>query len=89
MRTVLVNLLPKSEMAAEQTAQNTPRRQWPELVGKTGEEAKEVVLATGGPDIKTVDIIPADSMVTTDFRTDRVRIFVDAGGRVVRTPIVG
>ena len=73
---------------AEQKVEN-PRREWPELVGKTGEEAKQVVLATAGPGIKNVDIIPADSMVTTDFRTDRVRIFVDAGGKVARTPIVG
>lgn len=75
-------------MATEQQA-DTPRRQWPELVGKTGEEAKEVILATAGLNLKSVDIIPEDSMYTTDFRTDRVRIFVDGNGRVAKTPIVG
>lgn len=73
---------------AEQEAVE-PRSEWPELVGKTGEEAKEVIIATGGPGIKSVDIIPADSMVTSDFRTDRVRIFVDTSGKVARAPRVG
>lgn len=71
-------------MAAEKT-----RRQWPELVGKDGEEAKQVIIATGGPGIKSVDIIPEGSMVTFDFRSDRVRISVDSCGKVAKTPIVG
>lgn len=74
---------------AEQGAVTEPRREWPELVGKTGEEAKEVILTTGGPGIKSVDIIPADSVSTTDFRMDRVRIFVDPSGNVARAPRVG
>ena len=74
-------------MAAQETEQ--PRREWPELVGKPGEEAKQVILATGGPGIVSVDIIPEDYMVTMDFRTDRVRVFVDASGLVARPPRVG
>lgn len=76
-------------MAEQTPTADKPRRQWPELVGKTGEEAKEVVVATGGPGIKSVDILPEDSVYTSDFRTDRVRIFVDASGKVAKPPIVG
>lgn len=63
-------------------------QQWPELLGKTGEEAKEVILKSGAG-VKDVQILPEDSMVTMDFREDRVRIFVDTNGIVVRVPTVG
>ena len=67
-----------------------PRREWPELVGKTGEEAREVILATGAAaGVKDVEIVPEDAMVTADFRTDRVRVFVDGSGKVARTPTIG
>lgn len=75
------------KMAEQETVK--PRREWPELVGKTGEDAKKVILATGGPGIKSVDIIPADSFSTTDFRMDRVRILVDPSGVVAKAPRVG
>ncbi len=64
------------------------RKTWPELVGKTGEEAKEVILNSGAG-VDDVQIIPDGSMVTMDYRQDRVRIFVDANGIVVRAPMVG
>ncbi len=60
---------------------------WPECVGKTGEECKTLIEATGSDDFKAnVHIIPEDFMVTMDFRTDRVRIFVDGDGLVVKIP---
>ena len=77
-----------AEQKVEQAAVE-PRQEWPELVGKTDEEAKQVILATAGPKVTNVQIVPADAMVTADFRTDRVRIFVDASGKVARTPRVG
>ena len=83
----VVNKFTRADMA--QQAKVETRQEWPELVGKTGEEAKQVILATAGPAIKDVQIVPADAVVTTDFRTDRVRIFVDASGNVARTPKVG
>lgn len=89
MRNVSVQTTPTWPYYQPGMAEQTARREWPELVGKTGEEAKQVILATGGPGIKSVEIIPADSLVTTDFRLDRVRIFVDESGKVERTPIVG
>jgi len=60
---------------------------WPELVGKTSAEAKKAIQASR-PDIK-VQTIPMGSMMTMDFRTDRVRIFVDSTGLVSRPPKFG
>lgn len=60
---------------------------WPELVGMNGKEAK-TRLQSILPD-KQVLVIPADSMVTMDYRTDRIRIFVDGSGNVERPPSIG
>jgi hypothetical protein len=60
---------------------------WPECVGKTGAECKTLIEATGSSDLKgNVQIIPEDFMVSMDFRTDRVRIFVDGDGIVDKIP---
>ena len=65
---------------------------WPKknLVGWTGEDAKFAVLA-GDKTLKeeNVQVLPEDSMVTMDYREDRVRIFVDGEGRVVSQPSIG
>nr|CAB71340.2 putative proteinase inhibitor [Hordeum vulgare subsp. vulgare] len=57
---------------------------WPEVAGKSIEEAKEIILK----DMPEADIVvlPAGSPVTLDFRTNRVRIFVDT---VASTPHIG
>ncbi|XP_077863391.1 uncharacterized protein LOC100378558 [Saccoglossus kowalevskii] len=62
-------------------------KKWPELVGKTGEEAKEVILKEY-PDFK-VQIIPADHGVTCDYVETRVRIFIEENGKVARPPMIG
>jgi hypothetical protein len=63
------------------------RKSWPELVGMNGEEAKaQLQAALPG---KKIMLVPKDSMVTMDYRTDRVRIFVDSEGNVARTPTLG
>ena len=60
---------------------------WPEVVGMTGEQAKNIIeQETVG---LLVVIIPADSYVTTDYRLDRVRIFVNTDGIVVGAPTLG
>lgn len=63
------------------------KTKWAELVGKTGEEAKAAILQDR-PGLH-VDIIPEDSMMTMDFRKDRVRIMINAAGKVVKAPSVG
>uniref|UniRef100_A0A0D9WBX2 Subtilisin-chymotrypsin inhibitor-2A n=1 Tax=Leersia perrieri TaxID=77586 RepID=A0A0D9WBX2_9ORYZ len=57
---------------------------WPEVVGMTAEEAKKVILK----DMPEADIVvlPAGSVVTTEFRDNRVRIFIDT---VADTPRIG
>jgi hypothetical protein len=60
---------------------------WADLVGKAGEDARKEILRSA-PHLK-VAIVPHGSMVTMDFRTDRVRIFVDADGLVVVNPNLG
>ncbi|KAL7475289.1 hypothetical protein ACHAW6_001209 [Cyclotella cf. meneghiniana] len=59
---------------------------WPELslVGMTGEEAQNAIRAVD--DTLVVHIVPEGSMVTMDYRLDRVRIYVDDNSRVVRQP---
>ena len=57
---------------------------WPEVVGLTIEEAKKVILKDK-PDADIV-VLPVGSIVTADYRPDRVRIFVDT---VAQTPHVG
>jgi len=65
------------------------KQSWPELEGKEGEEAKAIIekemLGIGA----IVVVIPEDAVVTMDFRTDRVRIYVNTVGKVSVTPRVG
>ncbi|XBI15907.1 hypothetical protein VPH35_058248 [Triticum aestivum] len=58
---------------------------WPELVGKSIEEAKKTIMKDR-PDVKNIEVFPVGTPVTGDFRPDRVRIFVDT---VAETPRIG
>nr|CAB3459921.1 unnamed protein product [Digitaria exilis] len=60
------------------------KKSWPEVVGLSIEEAKKVILKDK-PDADIV-VLPVGTPVTRDFRTDRVRIFVNT---VAETPHVG
>ncbi|XP_077984426.1 uncharacterized protein LOC144439051 [Glandiceps talaboti] len=62
-------------------------KKWPELVGKTGEEAKEAIKKEH-PDFE-IQIIPADYGVTSDYVETRVRIFLDENSKVARPPMIG
>lgn len=50
----------------------------------TGEEAKSVI-ETINPSLD-VHTVPEGSMVTADYRLNRVRIWVDKNGNVAREP---
>lgn len=39
--------------------------------------------------LKNVVVVPDDSPITMDYRTDRVRVFVNKDGIVIRTPRTG
>ncbi|TVU01364.1 hypothetical protein EJB05_53174, partial [Eragrostis curvula] len=60
------------------------KRSWPEVVGMTIDEAKEVILKDM-PDAE-IEVLVVGTPVTRDFRPNRVRIFVDT---VKSTPAVG
>jgi glutamate dehydrogenase/leucine dehydrogenase len=64
----------------------TAKTSWPEVVGENGQVAKaEIAQATGF----SVQVVPEGSMVTMDYRVDRVRIFVDGSGNVSKPPRIG
>jgi hypothetical protein len=52
------------------------------LIGKTGQEAVQAIVAAT-PGVNAV-VVPEGSMVTMDYREDRVRVFVSEEGKVVR-----
>mmetsp|Transcript_9473 Transcript_9473/g.13199 ORF Transcript_9473/g.13199 Transcript_9473/m.13199 type:complete len:101 (-) Transcript_9473:398-700(-) len=58
---------------------------WPECISKTGEDCKDLIIQDG-LDSEKVVIIPEGSMVTGDYDTDRVRIYVDEDGIVQSAP---
>jgi hypothetical protein len=60
---------------------------WPELVGKSSEEAKKKV-KEDKPDAD-VQVVPADAFVTMDYNTGRVRVFVDSDDKVAKAPRIG
>ena len=66
------------------TGDSSGKTSWPEVVGKSIEEAKEIILKDM-PDTD-IDVLPLGSAMTLDFRTNRVRIIVDT---VATTPSIG
>ncbi|KAI4342730.1 hypothetical protein MLD38_027317 [Melastoma candidum] len=60
---------------------------WPELVGKDGDVAK-VVITGENPNV-TATKVKEGSSVTTDFRCDRVFVWVDGSDAVTRVPKIG
>ncbi|CAF3342104.1 unnamed protein product [Rotaria socialis] len=71
----------------KKTAPVERKHQWPELIGLDGDEAVRIIKKeTGFTNVKT---IVEGSPVTLDYRTDRVRIFVDKKGIVTSMPTIG
>ncbi|KAL5542161.1 hypothetical protein UlMin_009871 [Ulmus minor] len=60
---------------------------WPELLGAQGKVAEETI-ERENTGVDAV-IVPEGSMVTTDFRCDRVRVWVAKNGIVTRIPTIG
>eukprot|EP00615_Pteridomonas_danica_P020259 CAMPEP_0114390306 /NCGR_PEP_ID=MMETSP0102-20121206/9274_1 /TAXON_ID=38822 ORGANISM="Pteridomonas danica, Strain PT" /NCGR_SAMPLE_ID=MMETSP0102 /ASSEMBLY_ACC=CAM_ASM_000212 /LENGTH=121 /DNA_ID=CAMNT_0001548569 /DNA_START=21 /DNA_END=386 /DNA_ORIENTATION=- len=61
---------------------------WKSLVGTDANYAAEVIKKEN-TNVKTVQILKAGSPVTMDYRTDRVRIFVDENKQVLNAPRIG
>ncbi|KAK1396850.1 putative Subtilisin inhibitor 1 [Heracleum sosnowskyi] len=60
---------------------------WPEVVGMTGEEAKKQIEEESPG--TSVHLIPQNTFVTMDYRTNRVRLYIDSSGKVAVAPKVG
>ncbi|KAI7726532.1 hypothetical protein M8C21_016222 [Ambrosia artemisiifolia] len=65
---------------------NTGKNSWPELVGKTGVVAADIV-EKENPLVNAIVILEG-TPVTRDFRCDRVWVWVNTDGVVIRTPII-
>ena len=65
------------------------KTEWPELVGQTGVRAKSIIEHETQGRIRRVLTVKVNSMVTMDYRPDRVRIFVDSKGLVAKVPKIG
>ncbi|WCJ22697.1 Proteinase inhibitor [Euphorbia peplus] len=60
---------------------------WPELVGKKGEEAAKTIEQENGS-VRAI-VLKDGTPVTTDFRCDRVWVWVNDDKVVVRAPKTG
>ncbi|CAI9762073.1 unnamed protein product [Fraxinus pennsylvanica] len=60
---------------------------WPELLGVPGATAVETIERENP--LVTAIIVPPGTSVTTDFRCDRVWVYVDDNGNVDRVPRIG
>jgi len=59
---------------------------WPECVGETGDWCMDHIVSLD-PDLEEhVFVLPEGSIVTMDYTTERVRIYVDEEGIVVSVP---
>merc|ERR1712232_595787 len=62
---------------------------WPECAGKEGNECANLILEDS-PDLAgNIFLIPPNTLVTEDYRLDRVRIMVDNNNIVVKIPVRG
>ncbi|XP_012940436.1 chymotrypsin inhibitor [Aplysia californica] len=75
-------------MSDQDQQQQQPKTSWPEAVGKTFEEAEEMI-KTDNPFVKQILKVPENSPVTMDYRPDRVRVFVNEAGVTVDVPRTG
>nr|1TM5_I Chain I, chymotrypsin inhibitor 2 [Hordeum vulgare subsp. vulgare] len=63
------------------------KTEWPELVGKSVEEAKKVILQD--KPAAQIIVLPVGTIVTAEYRIDRVRLFVDRLDNIAQVPRVG
>ncbi|WCJ23955.1 Serine protease inhibitor potato inhibitor I-type family protein [Euphorbia peplus] len=60
---------------------------WPELVGMNG-DAASVIIMIQNPKVNALTV-KEGSMVSGDFRCDRVRVFIDESQSVTEVPQIG
>jgi len=85
---ITIETQPAMPCTEEELAMETSKGPWPCCVGMSGTEC-QVYIESKAPDLEVVEIVGENDLVTTDFRTDRVRIFVDESGTCVEVPMRG
>jgi hypothetical protein len=90
LRSMSMSCLFSGSPHIKEAADNNNKTTWPECVDMplTCEECEAYILGEKNPYISIVNIIPYDSFVTADYRTDRVRIFCN-GTNVTSIPVIG
>lgn len=68
---------------------NNRQGPWPECIGLSGSDCVRLIEENAEDVRGRVHVVPADGMVTMDYRTDRVRVFVDKNGFVQTAPSRG
>ncbi|KAK9123910.1 hypothetical protein Sjap_013512 [Stephania japonica] len=63
------------------------KKEWPEVVGFTPEEA-EMKIRVDMPMVQ-FQVVPPNHFVTMDYNLRRVRLFLDSDGKVARPPRIG
>ncbi|ESR34816.1 hypothetical protein CICLE_v10006211mg [Citrus x clementina] len=70
------------------SAFDCPRKSsWPELVGKNGKVAAAII-EKENPCVHAIVLLEG-TPVTKDYRIDRVRVWVNKKGKVIRVPRIG
>ena len=63
--------------------------QWPDLVGMNGDDAKAELERRYGEKTYKIVVMNYNSPTTRDYRLDRIRIFTDDAGVVMKVPRIG
>ncbi|CAD8106209.1 unnamed protein product [Paramecium sonneborni] len=66
---------------------NNQKTSWPECVGKSIQQAIQII-KKDQPNL-IISVLPEGSIVTMDYRIDRVRIFHNQKGQVIQVPHIG
>lgn len=82
------NIVPQPMIGG--SSMNNRNGPWPECVGMTGDDCASMIRSVASDlSPSNVVVMNVNSMMTMDYRTDRVRIMVDDDGKVVRSPSRG
>lgn len=66
---------------------STEKTSWPEVVGWPA-TAAVTQISSDRPDV-AIEVLPAGTTVAPGHNATRVRVFFDASGNVLYTPVVG
>ncbi|XP_071691751.1 subtilisin inhibitor-like [Rutidosis leptorrhynchoides] len=69
------------------TPASSAKTNWPELVGWKADDAEKKIKEEMPR--ATVQVVPHDSFVTMDFKSTRVRLYVDSAQTIVKEPRTG